>query len=502
MTLFLSVASTALVISFLSYVALILVPFIRRKPEQPGDASVFSWHFFVPCRDEEAVIGTTIDRLRFRFPGAHVWVIDDDSDDATASLVQSRSDVDSLVHLVRRVRPEARTGKGPALNAAYRVLRSWLPADADLDRTIVCVVDADGELAENALEQAAGATVFGDPHVGAAQVTVRMKNRNDTKGPDGARLSVLSRFLVRMQDLEFRTIIAAMQTLRGQTRTVGLGGNGQFTRLSTLDAIDREKGQPWHGSLLEDYELGVHVLLAGYEIRHIHDTYVEQEGLISLKRFLTQRTRWAQGNIQCSRYLKDILRSPHFGPGGAIESAYYLLLPFLQLLGFVTWLLLGVAIVSGIAMYPGGPALWAADNWWLVGVYLVVGIAPFAVWGPVYRRFCEPDASVARAVLWGFGSWLYSFYTWASSTRAFLRVALKRSGWAKTRRNGEQAHVVNRRHRRHRSGRHTDSRSSSRHETSRGRDPGPATTYGQTRILPAQTDDNAYSAITGETNHA
>lgn len=495
MTLFLSVASTALVISFLSYVTLILVPFIKRTPEKPGDPDQYDWHFFVPCRDEAAVIETTMERLRGRFPQAHVWVIDDDSDDATASLVEARRQYDDMLHLVHRVRPDARTGKGPALNAAYRVFRAWLPASADLDRTIVCVIDADGELAENALAQAAGATVFGDPQVGAAQVTVWMKNRNDTKAADGTPLPKLSRFLVRMQDLEFRTIIAAMQTLRGQTRTVGLGGNGQFTRVSTLDAIDREKGQPWHGSLLEDYELGVHVLLAGYEIRHIHDTYVEQEGLVDLKRFLTQRTRWAQGNIQCARYLKDILRSPHFGPGGAIESAYYLLLPFLQLLGFVTWVLLGIAILGGITAYPGGPGLWVADNWWLVGVYLVVGVAPFGVWGPVYRKFCEPEASWARAIAWGLGSWIYSFYTWASSTRAFARVALKRSGWAKTRRNGEHSHVATRGHKRHRGSRHTDSREVPS-GTSRKGDTERPHQHGQARILPA------HSANTGEKTHA
>nr|WP_217498795.1 glycosyltransferase family 2 protein [Leifsonia sp. C5G2] len=426
-----------MVIAFLTYVILIVLSFSRRGHAQPGDAGDFDWHFFVPCRDEEAVIGTTMARLRDRFPQAHVWVIDDDSDDATAALVQERADRDAQVHLVRRRLPDARVGKGAALNSAYRVLREWLGEGADLDRTIVCVIDADGELTGNALQQAAGPTAFGDPAVGAAQTTVWMKNRNDKVDADGRRIPLFARFLVRMQDLEFRTIIAGMQALRGRTSTVGLGGNGQFTRVSVLHAIDELKGQPWHGSLLEDYELGVHVLLAGHQIRHLHDTYVEQEGLMSARRFLTQRTRWAQGNIQCSRYLPELLRSRHVGPDGAVESAYYLLLPFLQVLGFVIWAILGGTLVATILASPAGAASWMQGNWSMLLTYAAVGIAPFAVWGPLYRNQCEPQAPWAMGLVWGVGVWLYSFYVWITSPRAFARVLLNRSGWAKTRRNGE-----------------------------------------------------------------
>ena len=142
----------------------------------------------------------------------------------------------------------------------------------------------------NALAQAAGPTAFGDPRVGAAQAAVWMSNRTALRrAADGdddgsgagtaAPLSRWGRWLVRMQDIEFRTAIAAMQCLRGHTLSVGLGGNGQFTRLSTLDRIGAANGTPWHGSLLEDYELGVHVMLAGFRNVYLHDTHVEQEGL-------------------------------------------------------------------------------------------------------------------------------------------------------------------------------------------------------------------------------
>ncbi len=167
-------------------------------------------------------------RLRATFPDSHVWVIDDDSDDDTSRLVQERSHIDPMVHLVQRRRPNARVGKGAALNSAYDEFNAWADTQPHMDRSrvIVCVMDADGELAANALEQAAGDAAFANPEVGSAQVTVRMKNRDDYTRREGWLKYRFRRFLVRMQDVEFRTIVAAMQSLRTQTETVGLGGNG------------------------------------------------------------------------------------------------------------------------------------------------------------------------------------------------------------------------------------------------------------------------------------
>lgn len=434
-----SAISTALVVSFCIYVLSILIPFLRRKALPPGDPDAFTWHFFVPCRDEEAVIDTTMRRLRETFPYSHVWVIDDASEDETAALVGARAASDPYVHLVSRRLPDARTGKGDALNAAYAALNDFLPDDTDRATAVVCVVDADGEMAENALEQVAGVDVFGNPKVGAAQITVWMKNRNDPKPlpQRGWLANAAARFLIRMQDMEFRTMIAAMQSLRERTRTVGLGGNGQFTRLSTLDAIGEQYGEPWHGSLLEDYELGVHVLLAGYENRHVHDTHVSQEALSSFSRFATQRTRWSQGNIQCVRYVKDIIVSRNFDNAGVLESCYYLTLPFIQVLGFITWIYLMGGMIVNLADYPDGASAWFADNWSVSILFLVFSLGPFFLWGPIYRRVCEPDEPLWKGWMWGVGMWLYVFYTYITITRAFFRVIEGKKGWAKTRRNAE-----------------------------------------------------------------
>jgi len=422
-------------VAFLTYVCLIVVPYLRHRPPRPGDASVFDWHFLVPCRDEEAVIENTIRYLLGTFATAHVWVIDDDSDDDTADIV--RSFTDPRVHLVRRVRPEARTGKGDALNAAYRALVDSLPADADPMRTIAVVVDADGRPAPDCLTACAADHLFGDETVGAVQVDVWMSNRGVLPAR-GSRLG--RRFgagLVRMQDLEFRTAIAAIQTSRGITGTISMGGNGQFTRLAALRSIADTSG-PWRGALLEDFELGVHLLTEGWRTGFTRDTHVAQEGLYSLRRFLSQRTRWGQGTMQCARYVRRIWDSPHLTTLGAAEMLYYLAQPWLQLLGTLVYpipfLLLGIRASADPAQ------VWAwfsGGAWLLFAVYGLFGLLPFLVWGPIYRAKCEPSVSLLRGVWYGFAYALYIYTFYVTSWRALFRLVRGRNGWTKTRRNAE-----------------------------------------------------------------
>lgn len=426
-------------VMFLSYVVMILLPFLRRPPTQLGDSAEFSWHFFIPARDEEAVIETTLGRCQRDFPDAHLWVIDDASEDRTAELVLAVGESDPHVHLVRRFRPNARTGKGPALNSAYRALDAWLPPSADRTRAIVAVIDADGRLSPDALDYVSSSSVFGDREVGAAQIAVRMENR-DNLGEHAAVSRAgrpFSKFLVRMQDLEFMTSMSAMQLLRERTGSVGMGGNGQFSRLTALDAIAARYEQPWHGALLEDYELGLHILLVGYRNRFVYDTFVEQEGLLSMRRFIVQRARWTQGTMQCSSYIGDIIRCPNLSNAGVVESCYFLITPWLQVIGVALWPVLFLLTLLKATEYPAGPGAFVGQFWPIVFLALIFGALPFVMWGPVYRHNVEPGMSRTRSWLLGAGNAAYLLYTYFSTSRAFVRVVLGRQGWDKTRRNTE-----------------------------------------------------------------
>ena len=93
----------------------------------------------VPARDEEAVIGETVARLRRTFPEAEVIVADDGSRDRTAAVAEEAGAV--VLRLQRR-------GKGQALSAAERAAPpgALLLCDADLTGELKPLLVGGGDL--------------------------------------------------------------------------------------------------------------------------------------------------------------------------------------------------------------------------------------------------------------------------------------------------------------------------------------------------------------------
>src|SRR2546430_6199816 len=93
----------------------------------------------VAARDEESVIGRTVETLRRSFPDAEVIVGDDGSRDRTADVAEDAGAV--VLRLPRR-------GKGQALSAAERAAPPGrlLLCDADLSGELAPLLEGDGEL--------------------------------------------------------------------------------------------------------------------------------------------------------------------------------------------------------------------------------------------------------------------------------------------------------------------------------------------------------------------
>jgi len=419
----------------LTYISMLIIAFLRRKRNTPGDPPAFEWHLMVPCRDEESVIAATVSAARTSFPNTHVWVIDDASEDRTAAIVRELMDFDGQVHLISRVAPNARIGKGEALNSAYRIIGDYVGTDTDRARVIIGVLDADGYMSDDALHYMAGPESFGDPRVGAAQLEVWMKNRNDRRPVPhrGRWANLIGRYLVRMQDLEFRTTNSAMQLLRVETGSVGMGGNGQFTRLDVLDALTEKHGNPWGRKLCEDYELGLNVLTMGARTHYVREAHVSQEALPYLRRLLTQRTRWAQGILECSSLLPSLRRSRRVTFAGLLEVHYFMALPWIMVINLLmvpllTWL----AIHQHQFNFLSGSTITVT-----IAAMLLFLILPYALWGPIYRRIADEDIGIIASVFIGIGALLYAYFTYAYYPRAIGRLVTGRNAWAKTKRNAD-----------------------------------------------------------------
>ncbi len=374
-----------------------------------GAADGFLFTFLVPALNEAAVIEHTLDRL-LSLPVRHclVLVIDDGSDDGTGRLVQAYGD--PRVRLLRREFPHARRGKGDALNAGFH----WLLREADgwpADRVIVGIMDADGRLDAAAPDRVA--EYFADADVGAVQVGVRISNREDS-------------VLARLQDMEFVTYTDVFQSARDVWGVAGLGGNGQFVRLAAhLDLAPA----PWTDGLTEDLEQGMRLICAGWRTRYCRDVAVHQQGLVSARRLLRQRSRWFQGHLQAWRQIPGIIRR---APLRTVPHLLHILMVPVLLLVNVALLTALVTMLTGIVVSPAARSALARPEDFLGWYWLTFALALFLTVSVYARR--EPGLRLRQVVLLGHAFAVYSLLWIVAGYWALGRILRGRRGWHKTER--------------------------------------------------------------------
>jgi 1,2-diacylglycerol 3-beta-glucosyltransferase len=378
----------------------------EREPD-PALTDAFMWVFLVPALNEAVTIRDSVDRLlAVNVSRRRILVIDDGSDDGTDEILADMSHPD--LEVLRRDLPEARKGKAAGLNNAYRLLHDVL-AGAPRDEVIVAIVDADGRLHPDAPSFAA--THFADPEVGGLQSLVRIYNRG--------------RLLTWMQDLEFAVYGHLYQAGRNDWGTAGMGGNGQFNRLSALDDVADEIG-PWRDRLTEDQDLGLRLIAEGWEGRQDVRATVSQQGLSALRPLLRQRTRWSQGGLQALNLVGSVVNSP-FPRVARFELLLYLLMPFWQ--GII-----GVSLIASVYLAVTDVAPFWGDGplWHLLFFYLLAfgGTMLACLAG---RRGQGPRGWIAGLLL-GHVYAVYTWIIWPVLLRATARQVFRRSDWAKTKR--------------------------------------------------------------------
>jgi 1,2-diacylglycerol 3-beta-glucosyltransferase len=260
---------------------------------------------------------------------------------------------------------------------------------------------------------------FANPRVGAVQIGVRMYNAHETR-------------LARMQDMEFVIFTELYQRARNHLTTVGLGGNGQFVRLTALQSL---RGDPWSDCLTEDLELGIRLRLTGWISVFERATWVEQQAVTQLPRLIRQRARWFQGHLQCARLLPAILSSDL--PARAVLDLCWHLLGPLMILAMSLWSTLFVATL-GIAwtVDPVGSFRLITDHAWIVPAFYGLSTGPALLYATLYK-LRTPGLPVWRAVVLAHTFIAYGYMWFIAGWRALWQVASGRRGWAKTTRTAD-----------------------------------------------------------------
>jgi 1,2-diacylglycerol 3-beta-glucosyltransferase len=389
---------------------------VEGAPEpRPGGGRTY-W-IIIPALNEAKVIRNTVTAalaLHSERAPVRVLVVDDASDDETPEVLRSLEQ--DRLHVIRREQPEARQGKGEALNAGYRAIATWAAAD-EVDRTVVGVIDGDGRAAPDTISDVVDA-YFSHPDVGAVQSRVRIGNR--------------SRLLGLLQDIEFSCVANASQCFRDLVDTVGLGGNGQFVRLRQLMQFG---GSPWSPCLVEDLELGLRLHLDGVRVRYSPQAVIEQQAIVDLRPLLRQRARWAQGNLQCARYVRQLLLSRRVGSLGLVDYLAYLVSPWLTVPMSVVFLAVVGAVIGALVAGSslGGLVATGAAVPLAIAVWVAVIFFPGVMWG-LWHRWTIGDEPYRRCLVAGvcypFFLLIGVFATW----RGMVRQLARRNSWTKTER--------------------------------------------------------------------
>ena len=403
------------------YVALFTLShraFARRDPVVTPRPPVA---LIVPAHDEEVVIGHTLETLvGLDYPRFCVIVVNDGSSDRTGERARA---FESSGHVLVVDRPPevAGRGKGAALNEGYRALGELLErgdplvSGWDREEVLVGIVDADGTLEPEALDEVA--RLFADPSVGGVQMGVIIGNAREG-------------LIARCQDLEFVGFTHLAQAARDRIGSVGLGGNGQFTRLRAL----RELGQtPWSDCLTEDLDLGLHLTRRGWKIRFCRTTSVTQLGVSTVPAWLRQRARWAQGHYQCWEHVPRLLTAGHVRLWTRLDLVLYLLfVAFVMLvaanllIGILGALGLVTVVNEFLAFLPAGPLRNAT--------ILAIGIAPVVILMWRYQQHSPHPLRWWEVPAYGAAFAFYA-YLWAiASLLAWMRLVGGRTTWTKTRR--------------------------------------------------------------------
>jgi peptidoglycan/xylan/chitin deacetylase (PgdA/CDA1 family) len=343
----------------------------RRRPPPPLPAGL-RWSVIVPAHNEAAVIGKSLAAIgHLEADTVEVIVVDDGSTDGTAEVAG---------RFPCRVIRQPRQGKAAALNAGIAA------ASGD----VVVVLDADTVLTPDFLR--AVGPHFADPSVGAVAGNVKVGNRRS--------------FLARLQALEYIVSLNLDRRAQAQLNVMSVvpGAAGAFRRRALLDV----GGYPT-ATLVEDADLTVALLLAGWRIPYEPAAIAWTEAPERLGAVMRQRRRWSFGTVEVVAKHAGAMFDPGTGRVGLLGLPWMLLSQVLLPLGgpLADAFLLYLAVVGDIGQAAVILALSIALELVMVTAAVLVEREDLRLllWAPLLRLVWRPLQLVA--VSWSVRSWVH-----------------------------------------------------------------------------------------------
>lgn len=315
-----------------------------------------------PAYNEEATIRESLrSLLLLHYPQFEVIVVNDGSKDGTLEeliagfqLLQApggyeqpvatqpvRGVYRSLADPNLVVIDKANGGKADAINAGINAAR----------HPLICVIDADSLLEDDALTRAA-LPFIEDPTTLAAGGIVRIANGCTVESGRVLSVGLPASWLARFQVVEY--LRAFLSGRVAQSAMNGLlvisGAFGMFRR----DAVI-EVGGFRHDTVGEDMEIVTRLHRwardAGrpYRIVFQPDPVCWTEVPENRRVLRSQRNRWQRGTLQVLSYHRAMMGRPRYGVVGLLAMPYYLVFeafgPIIELSGYVVT---GVALAFGL----------------------------------------------------------------------------------------------------------------------------------------------------------
>lgn len=227
----------------------------------------------IPAHNEEAVIGRTVDamaRLIYAKARLEIIVVNDGSRDRTGHILEEKCKLYPQLRVLTTTAENGGRGKAAALNQGLKLCRG----------EYIVIYDADNTPERRAVLYLAAA-ITRDERLGAVVGKFRTRNK---------KTNLLTRF-INVETLSFQWLLQA-----GRCHLWGLTtipGTNYIIRRSILDQL----GGWEEGALTEDTELTIRVYDNGYRIFWLPHSVTWEQEPETLKVWMKQRTRWAQGNM-------------------------------------------------------------------------------------------------------------------------------------------------------------------------------------------------------------